>query len=106
MKKIVNRAKENYREIKKEIEENHQQVPASSEEEETSGPVKVFYPVINYDGCIKCMVCVKLCPNQVFEIKNGLPVVTNPMACDSDCQICGVKCPTRVISFVSKIKWG
>ncbi len=77
----------------------------SRAEKKSGGPVRVFYPEINYDGCIKCMVCVKLCPKNVFEIKNGYPVVTNPMACDPDCRICGVKCPTKVISFISKIKW-
>ena len=92
--------------MKKEIKETYQRETSPAEGKENSEPVRVFYPVINYDNCIKCMVCVKLCPNQVFEIKNGFPVVANPMACDPDCQICGVKCPTRVISFVSKIKWG
>ena len=67
--------------------------------------IKVFYPEINLDGCIKCMICLKVCPNQVFTVKNGLPEVTNPDACDSNCQICAVKCPPKVISYISKTKW-
>ncbi len=89
---------------KTEVKEDKQQ-EEKLEKGEINGPVRVFYPEIKYDGCIKCMICVKLCPNNVFEIKNGYPVVTNPMACDPNCRICGVKCPTRVISFISKIKW-
>ena len=114
----MNKVKETYREIAEEERKNKEKEEISTEkneiqtknarEEPKEEPklVRVFYPEINYQSCIKCMVCVKLCPNQVFEIKNGYPAVTNPMACDPDCQICGVKCPTKAISFISKVKWG
>ncbi len=91
--------------VKEFLKKSDEDKERDGSEEKRGGPVRVFYPEIKYDGCIKCMICVKLCPNNVFEIKNGYPVVTNPMACDPNCRICGVKCPTRVISFISKIKW-
>ena len=100
----MEKVKEAQREAKKEQMEIKKE--ENKEPQESKGPVRVFYPVINYDGCIKCMVCVKLCPQNVFEIKNGYPVVANPTACDPNCRICGVKCPTKTISFVSKIRWG
>ncbi len=53
-------------------------------------------------GCIKCGLCVKVCPKAAIKMEKGLPVIDASL-CDS-CGICVEKCPTKVLALVEKIK--
>ncbi len=60
-----------------------------------------FKPVIDYDGCTKCMICYVYCPDSAFTIDaKGFPVVDYD-ACKG-CNICKTECPTKVISLVRR----
>jgi pyruvate ferredoxin oxidoreductase gamma subunit len=60
-----------------------------------------FKPVIEYDGCTKCMICYAYCPDSAFTIdSNGFPVIDYD-ACKG-CNICKTECPPKVISLVKR----
>lgn len=60
-----------------------------------------FKPVIDYDGCTKCMICYVYCPDSAFTIDTkGFPVVDYD-ACKG-CNICKTECPPKVISLVRR----
>ncbi len=60
-----------------------------------------FKPVIDYDGCTRCMICYVYCPDSAFTIDaKGFPVVDYD-ACKG-CNICRTECPTKVISLVAR----
>ena len=60
-----------------------------------------FKPVIDYDGCTKCMICYVYCPDSAFTIdSNGFPIVDYE-ACKG-CNICKTECPPKVISLVRR----
>lgn len=62
-----------------------------------------FKPVIDYDGCTKCMICYVYCPDSAFTIDvKGFPVVDYE-ACKG-CNICKTECPPKVISLVTREK--
>jgi Na+-translocating ferredoxin:NAD+ oxidoreductase RNF subunit RnfB len=52
-------------------------------------------------GCVKCEVCVRVCPRQAITMVNGLPEV-NYSLCDS-CGACVQRCPTKVFQLHEKI---
>lgn len=41
---------------------------------------------IDRNSCISCGKCVEICPVNVFELKEGEPVIENA----DDCTLCGV----------------
>jgi pyruvate ferredoxin oxidoreductase gamma subunit len=60
-----------------------------------------FKPVIEYDGCTKCMICYVYCPDSAFTIDSrGYPVIDYD-ACKG-CNICKTECPPKVISLVRR----
>jgi len=60
-----------------------------------------FKPLIDYDGCTKCMICYVYCPDSAFTIDaKGFPVIDYE-ACKG-CNICKTECPTKVISLVRR----
>ncbi len=68
-----------------------------------TGDWSVYKPVIDYDGCTKCMICYVYCPDSAITIdESGYPVV-NYDACKG-CDICYTECPTKTITIVRKIK--
>jgi len=59
-------------------------------------PIKIMYPYIKYEGCIKCGVCGKVCDTGALLIsKEGLPLLL-PRLC-SGCRACYLACPTKTI---------
>jgi RnfABCDGE-type electron transport complex B subunit len=49
------------------------------------------------NGCIKCEICVKNCPQQCLKMSNGIPV-TDYAKCTS-CGTCTEKCPVKVMKL-------
>lgn len=49
---------------------------------------KKWYPVIDYEKCTGCLSCVNFCPHDVFEEKDGKPVVVRPENCVDYCRGC------------------
>ncbi len=58
-----------------------------------------WYPIIDYDKCIKCGNCYSKCKKNVYEVKDGAPIVKNPDNCVEGCKGCGGFCPTDAISY-------
>lgn len=62
-----------------------------------------YKPIIDYDGCTKCMICYVYCPDSAYTIdKNGYPVIDYG-ACKG-CDICQTECPVKVITLVKREK--
>ncbi len=62
-------------------------------------------PAIDYTKCNYCMECVKFCPHQVFEVREGEEkqlVVKNPLNCVVFCRACGKICGPDALSFPEK----
>jgi len=59
-------------------------------------PIKLMYPHISYDKCIKCGACGRVCDTGAIIIsKEGLPLLL-PRFC-SGCRACSLACPTKAI---------
>ena len=64
---------------------------------------KTWYPVINYEKCIQCGVCVERCKNKVYDKEKApRPVVLYPEGCIQGCKGCGNLCPTGAINYVGE----
>ena len=50
-------------------------------------------------GCIKCELCVRVCPKHCITLDRGIPVIddTNCVACG----LCAAKCPTKALQGFS-----
>ena len=61
---------------------------------------KTWYPMINYDKCVKCGACVGMCPHGVYnKEKAPRPIVVNPEDCVQGCKGCGSICPADAIAY-------
>lgn len=61
-----------------------------------------FLPQINDILCIGCELCVRQCPNHALEMKDNIPYIANPTACDY-IGICQEICPTEAITLTYEI---
>ncbi|SKA81176.1 NAD-dependent dihydropyrimidine dehydrogenase, PreA subunit [Caloramator quimbayensis] len=62
-------------------------------------------PRIDYTKCNYCMECVKFCPHDVYEIREGEEkklIVKNPNNCVVFCRACGKTCGVDALSFPNK----
>ncbi len=58
--------------------------------------VKIMFPFINYNKCIRCRACVNVCDTgAMLSSREGLPYVI-PRLC-SGCKSCLFVCPTKAI---------
>ncbi len=89
--------------------------PGNSEENKT-GSWRVFKPVINYEKCIRCMICWQFCPepsilkieekqkkNETPAPKEALKKLPVPVIDYDYCKGCGIcfnECPVKAIDFV------
>jgi Na+-translocating ferredoxin:NAD+ oxidoreductase subunit B len=53
-------------------------------------------------GCIKCELCVKVCPKGAIKMDRNLPLIDTGL-CDS-CGLCVQKCPTKVLALLEEIE--
>lgn len=60
-----------------------------------------WFPVINYELCTGCGMCLLTCGNSVFawSANNNTPVIANPSSCVLGCTTCGKLCPEDAITF-------
>ncbi|MFH1126092.1 MAG: 4Fe-4S binding protein [Candidatus Altiarchaeota archaeon] len=56
-------------------------------------------PVIDYQKCISCGMCVQVCPVEVYEKGKDKVLVKNPDAC-VECRACETSCPQEAIKVV------
>lgn len=53
--------------------------------------------ILMEDKCIKCNLCVKVCPTNVFEkTENGYPVIARQDDCQT-CYMCELYCPVKAL---------
>jgi ferredoxin len=52
------------------------------------------------NGCIKCELCVKNCPEQCIKMTNGIPVVDHDKC--TACGTCTEKCPVKVMKLLGR----
>jgi 2-oxoacid:acceptor oxidoreductase delta subunit (pyruvate/2-ketoisovalerate family) len=62
-----------------------------------TGAWRNIRPVIDYDKCIKCMICWKFCPDVSIYIEDENPVINYDYC--KGCGICAVECPVKCISL-------
>ncbi|WP_245592119.1 indolepyruvate ferredoxin oxidoreductase subunit alpha [Clostridiisalibacter paucivorans] len=55
---------------------------------------------INKDWCKGCGICVRFCPKNVLELKNGIVNIKDESACIK-CKLCELRCPDYAI-FLEK----
>ena len=54
-------------------------------------------PVVDKDKCTGCGTCVNVCPQGVFELKEGKAEVVKPESCIG-CKACESACPAGAIT--------
>lgn len=57
------------------------------------------FPLVDKDKCTGCGTCVSVCPQSVFELKDGKSVVMKPEDC-VECMSCVENCPVQAIKLV------
>ena len=67
-----------------------------------TGSWRNMKPVINYDNCIKCMICWKYCPDTCIDIKDEAPVINYDYC--KGCGVCAEECPKKTITLVEDVK--
>ena len=61
--------------------------------------------VVSEERCIRCDICERICPAQVFDRdEEGLPVIARQDDCQT-CFLCEIYCPTDAL-YVSPIAVG
>ncbi|WEK03409.1 MAG: ferredoxin family protein [Candidatus Devosia phytovorans] len=59
--------------------------------------------IVSESRCIQCNLCVKACPDNVFdEVADGAPVIARKGDCQT-CFLCELYCPTDAL-FVSPLR--
>jgi 2-oxoacid:acceptor oxidoreductase delta subunit (pyruvate/2-ketoisovalerate family) len=54
-------------------------------------------PIIDYEKCIKCFICWKICPEPAIDLKDELPVINYDYC--KGCLMCMEECPKDAISY-------
>ena len=52
--------------------------------------------IISKDRCVECDICVKVCPANVFDATDALPVIARQDDCQT-CYLCEIYCPTDAL---------
>jgi pyruvate ferredoxin oxidoreductase delta subunit len=65
-----------------------------------TGAWRNMRPVIDYEECIKCMICWKFCPDIAIHIEDEKPVIDYDYC--KGCGVCVVECPKNCISLVEE----
>ena len=73
-----------------------------------TGSWRNLKPIINYEGCVYCMICWKFCPEPAIYLEDGSPhAELKPVIDYNFCKGCGIcveECPTKCIDFVEEGK--
>jgi len=75
--------------------------PASTKKNKTGG-WRTYVPVTDYDKCIGCGTCAKVCPEQAVKMvkKNeGKPKPKTDLDYCKGCGICATECPVQAIKM-------
>jgi NAD-dependent dihydropyrimidine dehydrogenase PreA subunit len=61
---------------------------------------KTWYPIIDYDKCRECGICIDKCSHEVYD-KGKAPkaVVVSPQTCVEGCAGCADICPYGAITY-------
>lgn len=52
--------------------------------------------LVSESRCVECDICVKVCPANVFDATNGVPVIARQDDCQT-CFLCEIYCPTDAL---------
>ncbi|MCX6112869.1 MAG: mercury methylation ferredoxin HgcB [Proteobacteria bacterium] len=52
---------------------------------------------LDKEACVKCGMCINVCPHEVFELKNSKLEMINRDRC-MECGACQINCPVGAIS--------
>jgi NAD-dependent dihydropyrimidine dehydrogenase PreA subunit len=52
--------------------------------------------IVSADRCIECDICVKVCPANVFDATEMVPVIARQDDCQT-CYLCEIYCPTDAL---------
>ena len=53
--------------------------------------------IVSETRCIECDICVKVCPANVFDATDTVPVIARQDDCQT-CYLCEIYCPTDALS--------
>ena len=54
---------------------------------------------IDMEKCTSCRECIEVCPEEVFQLQNGIPVHVHKEKC-IECDLCINICPEDAISII------
>ena len=52
--------------------------------------------LVSQSRCVECDICVKVCPANVFDATDGVPVIARQDDCQT-CFLCEIYCPTDAL---------
>ncbi|MER9416754.1 ferredoxin family protein [Mesorhizobium sp. M0306] len=52
--------------------------------------------IVSATRCVECDICVKVCPANVFDATEGVPVIARQEDCQT-CFLCEIYCPTDAL---------
>lgn len=80
-------------------QKNIMQVKPNSTIKNHTGSWRIFKPIVDYNKCVGCGTCAKICPEgciRIKKIKNKLQANINYDYCKG-CGLCAVECPVEAI---------
>ena len=61
-------------------------------------------PVVDTEKCVGCETCVQVCPESLFEMKDGVARFKQERVDDcTACETCVNNCPVTALSMVPKV---
>jgi len=82
--------------------DNHQVLPLSKPKIGVAGKTgfwRSLTPIIDHNKCVKCLLCVVLCPEASIVVEQDSPKILYEYC--KGCGICAEECPVKAISMVS-----
>ena len=58
-----------------------------------------WYPIIDREKCIECLICYDFCQHEVYSLEEEKLVVIKPENCISRCHGCQKQCPNDAITY-------
>jgi NAD-dependent dihydropyrimidine dehydrogenase PreA subunit len=60
--------------------------------------------IVSATRCVECDICVKICPANVFDATDGVPVIARQEDCQT-CFLCEIYCPTDALYVAEVAEW-